>query len=135
MTRIHNNEVKNIAEYNLLHDIINPPKSAKDLNSRYSPIIRCMNTRQYRSRFKNFRILLDSGCSSKIVIGRLVNKLGLEKDSLVQWNTQAGNITTNLKVDVYFTLPVLRSTYVVTWKCKMDESTEGRYNMSPVGCR
>ena len=29
MTRIHNNEVKNIAECNLLHDIINPPKPDK----------------------------------------------------------------------------------------------------------
>ena len=29
MTRIHNNEVNNIAECNLLHDIINPPKLAK----------------------------------------------------------------------------------------------------------
>ena len=27
--RIHNNEVNNIAEYNLLHDIINPPKGTK----------------------------------------------------------------------------------------------------------
>ena len=29
MTRIHNNEVKNIAEYILLHDIINRPKCDK----------------------------------------------------------------------------------------------------------
>ena len=27
MTRIHNNEVNNIARYNLLHDIINPPQT------------------------------------------------------------------------------------------------------------
>ena len=32
-TRIHNNEVNNIAEYNLLHDIINPPKCTKVFNS------------------------------------------------------------------------------------------------------
>ena len=29
MTRIHNNEANNMAECNLLHDIINPPKSTK----------------------------------------------------------------------------------------------------------
>ena len=29
MTRMHNNEVKNIAEYNLLHDIIIPPNALK----------------------------------------------------------------------------------------------------------
>ena len=32
MTLIHNNEVNNIAECNLLHEIISPPKRAKKLN-------------------------------------------------------------------------------------------------------
>ena len=32
MTCIHDNEVNNIAECNLLHDIINPPKRTKKLN-------------------------------------------------------------------------------------------------------
>ena len=45
MTRIYDNEVNNISECNLLHDIINPPKLTKNLNSHYSPIIHgCMNT-------------------------------------------------------------------------------------------
>ena len=39
MTRIHDKEVNKIAECNLLHDIINPPKHTKNLNSHYSPII------------------------------------------------------------------------------------------------
>ena len=73
MTRIHNNEVKNIAKYNLLRDIINPPKRAKNLNIRYSYNLHgCMNTRKGKAKFKNFRILLDSLCSSTIVMGRLV---------------------------------------------------------------
>ena len=33
MTCLNNNEVKNIAECNLLHDIINPPKLTKNVNS------------------------------------------------------------------------------------------------------
>ena len=33
MTRIHNNELNNIAECNLLHDMINPQKRAKIFNS------------------------------------------------------------------------------------------------------
>ena len=82
--RIHNNEVKNIAECNLLYDIINPPKRAKHLNSRYSPIIHiCMNTRKGRAKFKNFYILLDIGFSSTIVIVSLV-KIGLEEDAPIQ---------------------------------------------------
>ena len=75
MARINNNEVKNIYECNLLHDMINPPKLAKSLNSHYSPILhRCMNTRKGKSKFKSFCILLYSACSSNIVMGRLVKK-------------------------------------------------------------
>ena len=78
MTRIHNKEVKNIAEFNLLHNIINPPKRAKILNRHYSPILHiCMNTRKGKAKFKNFCILLDSGCSSTILMISLVKKLGL----------------------------------------------------------
>ena len=70
---IHNNEVKNISECNLIHDIINPPKRAKKLNIHYSTFLHgCMNTRKGKARFKNFLILLDSICSYTIVMGRLV---------------------------------------------------------------
>ena len=76
MTCTHNNEVNNIAEYNLLYDINNTPKRAKILSSRYSHILHgCMNTRKGKVKFKNFRILLESGCSSKIVMGRLVKNI------------------------------------------------------------
>ena len=52
MTSIYNNEVNNIAECNLLHVIINPPKHAKHLNSHYSPILHgYMNTRKDKSKF------------------------------------------------------------------------------------
>ena len=48
-------EVKNIAEFNLLHDIINHPKRAKNINIHYSPIMYgFMNTRKGRAKFKNF---------------------------------------------------------------------------------
>ena len=73
MTRIHNNEVNNIAECNLLHDIINPPKRAKILNIHYSHILHgCMNTRKGKEKFKNFPIILENGCTSTIVMGRIV---------------------------------------------------------------
>ena len=52
MTRIHNIEVNNIAEYNVLHAIINKPKRAKNLKSHYSPILHgCMNTRKGKLKF------------------------------------------------------------------------------------
>ena len=88
-----------------------------------------MNTRKGKAKFKNFRIILDSGCSSMIVMGRLVNKLYLDKYSVMQWHTQAGNINTNIKVNIYFTLSILSAMNVGTWKFHVNESTKGRYDM------
>ena len=61
MIHIHDKEVNKLVENNLLHDIINPPKRAKNSNSHYSPILHgCINTRKVRAKFKNFQIILDS---------------------------------------------------------------------------
>ena len=69
MIYIHNNEVNNTAEFNLLHDIINPKKRAKNIDIHYSPILHgCLNIRKGRAKFKTFRILFHGGCSSTIVI-------------------------------------------------------------------
>ena len=73
-----------------------------------------MNTRKGKAEFNIFYILLDSVCSSTIVMGRLVEKLYPEKYDLMYWYTQAGNITTNLKVTIYFTLTALSATNFVT---------------------
>ena len=44
MIHIHEKEVNKIAEYNLLHNIINRPKRAKNINSNHSPILHaCVN--------------------------------------------------------------------------------------------
>ena len=85
-----------------------------------------MNNRKYKAKFKNFRIILDSWRSYENVMGRLIEKLYPEKDAPIQWNTQAGNITTNLKVKIDFTLPVLREKNVVTWNCHVDNYAKGR---------
>ena len=123
MVQINDIEVKNIAECNVLHDIINPRKRAKYINIHYYPILHgCMDTRKGRVKFKNFRVLLDIGCSSRIAMRRIGQKSCPEKDAVMQWKTKAGNITTNLKVNVYFTLPALSETNVVTWKCHVDDS-------------
>ena len=79
MIHIHDKEVNKIAECNLLHDIINPPKRVKNIKINYSPILHeFINTRYGGAKFKSFLIILESGCSSTIVMGRLVKKLGLE---------------------------------------------------------
>ena len=88
MIYIHDNEVKNIAECNLLHDIINPPNHTKNISSHYYRILHgCMNIRKVRARFKKIQISLDGGYSSNILLRRLVHILGPEKDSVIQWQT------------------------------------------------
>ena len=130
MTCIYNNEVKNIYERNLIHNIINTPKRVRNINTHYSPILHgCMNTRKNRARFRKNCILLDSGCSSTILMRRLVNQLGLEEDSPIQWSTQAGNITTTMKDKLDLTLPTLSATNVMTSNFHVDESAKGRYDI------
>ena len=44
-----------------------------------------------------------------IVMKRLVEILSLKKYAMVQWHMQVGNITTNIRIKVDFTLPALSS--------------------------
>ena len=87
-----------------------------------------MNTLKGRAKFKNFRILFNSVFSSMIVMGRLVTKLD-KKNDVMQCHTQVGNITTNLKVKVYFASPETSATRIMTWNFHVDDSTKGRYGM------
>ena len=88
-----------------------------------------MNTRRGKLKIKNFCILLDSGCTSTLLMIRLVKKLSPEGDAPMLWNTQAGNIATNIKVKIDFTLPTLSKTNAVSWNFHVDDSAKGRYNM------
>ena len=55
MMCIYNKDVSKIAKFNLLHDMMNPPKRAKSLYSHYTPILpECMDTIKRRAKFKNF---------------------------------------------------------------------------------
>ena len=60
---------------------------------------------------------------------RLFGRLTPKKYTVIQWYTQAGNITTNIKTEVDFTLPRLSATNPVMWKCHVDGYTKGIYNM------
>ena len=71
---------------------------------------------------------MDIGYSSTIEVGRLVKKLSPEEDAPMKWHMQAGNINTNLKVKVDFTLPALSAINFVTWNCHVDDTAKGRYN-------
>ena len=52
MNCIHENKVNKISEYSLLHDIINPSKRIKNINSHYSHILPgYMNTQKVIAEF------------------------------------------------------------------------------------
>ena len=69
-----------------------------------------MNTQKGRSKFKEFLILLDSGCSSTILMVSLIEKLNHIEDYAIQWKNKAVNITINLKIEIGFNLPELIAT-------------------------
>ena len=57
INHIHDNKVNSIDEFNLLHDILNPSKRTKNVNSYYYLILHgCMNTHRGKLKNKNFRI-------------------------------------------------------------------------------
>ena len=47
----------------------------------------------------------------------------------MQWKMQAGNLTTDQKVKIDFTLPEFGATKIVVWYCYVDNSSKIRYNM------
>ena len=121
MTCIYGNKVNKLAECNLLHDILNPSKRNKISNFRYSYILhRCMHTWKGRETFKNFLILFHSGFGSTIVIKILITKIDPIEDAVVQRHTQAGNIITNIRIKLYFTLLELRAKKIMMWDCRLD---------------
>ena len=63
-----------------------------------------MNTQKGGAKYNNFHLLLDSGCISAIVIRRLITKLNPKIYDVMQWHTQAGNITTNIRLKNIFYL-------------------------------
>ena len=60
---------------------------------------------------------------------RLVNKIITKKDAVIQWHTQAGKITTNLKVRIDFALPGPSATKIMMQNCHVYDTAKGRYDM------
>ena len=79
---------------NVLSNLLNPTKHAISKIDNYSPILHgCMNTLSGREKFRNFRILLESGCSSTIVMGKMKSKIKQKTSEINMWETQAGKFT------------------------------------------
>ena len=89
-----------------------------------------MNTRSGKEKFRNFQILLDRGSSSTIVMDKQTSKHNQNKSTTTKWETQDGKFMTSKKLNVDFCLSEFSVKNIVTWKCHVDESDEGRYDMT-----
>ena len=56
-----------------------------------------------------------------------MSKINSKEDDVMQWNTQSGNITTNLKVKMDVTLTELSATKSLKQNCHVDDSANDRY--------
>ena len=56
-------------------------------------------------------------CNEKTIV-----KPQKEKDTMMKWNTQVGNILSNKKAKVNFFLPEFSVTKIVTWEFHADYS-------------
>ena len=59
-----------------------------------------------------------------------ITKLYHKEDAVMQWHMQAGNITTNIRVKIFFTLPELSAVKPLIWNSYVDHSAKVRYNMN-----
>ena len=58
---------------------------------------------------------------------RIILKLKTKSYAVMKWKMKLGNITTNLKVKIYITLPEFITTKIVMWYFHVDDSAKGRY--------
>ena len=80
MNCIHNKDINNISEFNIIHDILKSYKCTKNINIYYTPILHgCVNTLRGKATSVVFLILLYSICSSTVVIRMSITKIKTKK--------------------------------------------------------
>ena len=88
-----------------------------------------MNTLRVNSKFSNFHIILDSGCSSVILTRNITSNLKIPNISKPVRKKQGGNYTTIDKVIIYLCLPYFNSRKTLAFKFHVDNFTGRRYDM------
>ena len=63
------------------------------------------------------------------MVVKLTSKLKAKETANTTWENQYGKFLTSKKVNVDFCLPECNATKIVTWKCHVDKSNNGRYNI------
>ena len=59
----------------------------------------------------------------------IIDKTNAKKYAMMQCHKKAINVTTNINIKIYLTLPRFSATKHVTWNCYMYDYTKGRYDM------
>ena len=120
----------NVSEMLALSDLRKPPQKYQKTNHLTPVTVAKVNTRLGKSRFKNIRILLDSGSSGSIILEKYVRKLRMKKDTTTNWNTKGGNFQTTKKCKTTFILNEFFESRSIEWNLHVD-STPGphRYDM------
>ena len=62
-------------------------------------------------------------------MGNMTSKLKTKQSAKTTWGTQVGKFTSLKKLNLDFFLPEFSATKIVIWKCHIDKSTNGRYDM------
>ena len=104
----------------------------KQKTTHYTPVlIGEMNSRHGKAKWLNsLKILLDSGTSSSILLGKYAEKLRRHQTKPVRWETQAGVFHTKYRANIEFAIPELDATKSVTWQFHVDDSPGAhRYDM------
>ena len=89
-----------------------------------------MNGRLGKAEYHTIRILLESGASSSIVLGKHTQKLRHKKTQPVKWSTQGGEFLTAHKTNVELVSPELDAKKSMECIFLMDSSqNSSRYDM------
>ena len=83
-----------------------------------------MNMRLGKPSVKPLRILVDTGTTSSIILGRFTKKLRTKRTVATTWRTKAGTFTTTEKCKIKFRLPELHRERIIEYYVNVDNSKE-----------
>ena len=109
-----------------LHTLRSPQRPRKHPKLGHSRPITFgrMRTSLGKPHLKTIRILCDSGTTGTIVEPWLVKKLRVRDTEHTTWNTKSGNLDTNKKCKVQFSLPEFYTDRVIEWDVHVSNTTD-----------
>ena len=104
-------------------------KNKRQKTTHLSPVtFGLLNYRLGAPKYKDIKILFDTGASKSIIKADKVGKLQLKEDTTTVWDTAAGKMTTTKKAKVKFCLSEFDERKEITWNFHVTNS-HLRYDM------